>query len=123
MDPVPSVPDFQADPAAATVAAGTLAQATSADGDATTQALAWGIAAKILATAAPLVGEAIGGPLGALAGQAVGTAATSLASQHADAVATLDAGQQALINEAIAVGAAVVADKINPPPIPVTIHT
>lgn len=120
MDPVPSVPEIQADPAGAVAAAGVLAQATSADGDATTQALAWGIAAKILAAAAPLAGEAIGGPLGALAGQAVGIAASSLASQHADAIATLDAGQQALITEAITVGAAAVAAKILP--VPVVIH-
>lgn len=122
MTDVPSVQDFQSNPTAATAAAADIAKATSADGDATTQALAWGIAAKVLEAAAPLAGSAIGGPAGALAGQAVATVAASLASQHQQALAALTADQQALLTATIAAGASAVSQRIDPTTVPTTFH-
>lgn len=112
VNPIPTVADWQTDPEASLAAAGTLAKITNAHGDATSEAIAWGIAAQVLAAAAPLAGQAIGGPLGALAGAAVAQVATTLADQHQTATAALTAGQQAIITQAIQVGATMATAKL-----------
>ncbi len=113
---IPTAADWATNPAAALAAAGVYAQATSADGDPTTQVIAFGIAAQILAAAAPLAGQAIGGPLGALAGAAVGQVAASLASQHQAALSALTADQQALLTQTVAVGISLAAAKLKGTP-------
>lgn len=112
MSRIPSIEDWKNDPAGSLAAASELAKATSANGDASTQAIAMGIAAKVLAQAAPIVGQAIAGPLGAIAGAAVMEVAESMASQNANALSTFTAGQRAMIDVAVQTATAAAAEKL-----------
>jgi len=114
MNTIPTVADWAADPNGALAAAQALAKATLADADASTQAIAMGIASQVLTAAAPIAGAAIAGPSGALAAAALTTVATSVAQQAAPAVAALTAQQQQLVTSAIQVGAAAVQAKLDP---------
>lgn len=112
VNPIPTIEDWQNSPAESLAAAGVLAKLTNSHGDAASDAIAFGIAAQVLSAAAPLAGQAIGGPLGALAGAAMAQAAETLSSQHQSAVAELTAGQQTIITQAIAVGSALATAKL-----------
>ncbi len=119
MNTIPTPEDWANDPAGALAAATALAKTTMDDGDVTSQAIAWGIAAQILATAAPIAGQALAGPLGgaggALAGAAIQDLAASLSSQRAGALAALPPEQQALVPTAVTTGAALAQAKLVKP--------
>jgi len=119
MNEIPTAEDWQTDPAGALAAAKALADKTNADQDSTPATIALGIAAQVLATAAPIAGAALGGPLGAaggaLAGAALQTLATSLAAQHENALASLTPQQQALISAGVQVAAGVAQAKLVKP--------
>lgn len=114
MSHIPTAQDWAADPARALADALEVAKATSSHGDVSTQAVAFGIAARALIAAAPIIGQALGGPLGALAGAAVSELATTIQQQHVNALSTLTPGQLALVDQAIATGAAAISPKALP---------
>jgi hypothetical protein len=105
MNTIPTTQDWASDPDGALAASLEIAKTTAAHGDASTQAVAFGIAARVLVAAAPIIGQALGGPLGALAGAAVSQVATSLQQQQTNALTALTPGQLALVDAAIAAGA------------------
>lgn len=112
MNTIPTALDWQNDPAAALAASLDLAKKTAADADASTNVIACGIAAQVVAAAAPLAGAAIGGPTGALAAAALAQFGIGLASQHAESLASLTPDQQALVTTAIQVGVAEATAKL-----------
>lgn len=114
MTRIPTAQDWTADPVAALAASLEIAKATSSNGDPSTQAIAFGIAARALVAAAPLIGQALGGPIGALAGAAVSQIATTLQQQHVNALDALTPGQLALVDQAIATGAIALTPKATP---------
>lgn len=114
MTRIPTAQDWATDPAAALDASIEIAKATSAHGDPTTQAVAFGIAARALVAAAPIIGQAVGGPMGALAGAAVAQIATSLQQQHVNALSALTPDQLALVDQVIATGATAITSKATP---------
>ena len=104
MSKIPTAQDWIDNADAALAASLEVAKETAAHGDPTTAGIALGIAAKILRVAAPSIGQALGGPVGALAGAAAITLAESLNREHADVVKALSPGQIAIIDQAIAIG-------------------
>lgn len=114
MTKIPTAEGWQSDPTAALEASLQIAKATSAHGDASTQSIAFGIAAKAVQAAAPIIGQAVGGPIGALAGAAVAQIAAQLEQQGRNALSTLTPGQIALVDQAILTGAQAVTRKVSP---------
>jgi hypothetical protein len=110
----PTAEDWLKTPDAALAAALEIAKATSAHGDASTSAIALGIAAQVVQAAAPIAGAAVGGPWGAIIGAAVASLADTLGNQHAAALGPLTPGQQALIAQAITTAASLVKPVVKP---------
>lgn len=114
MTRIPTKDDWLTNPGESLEAALELAKVTGAHGDVSTQTVALGIAARVVAAAAPVVGSAVGGPWGALAGAAVSQVAASLEQSQRNALASLPPEQLALIEQAIAIGVAAALKKANP---------
>ena len=100
---IPTPQDFQQGVADPKVDA--LIAESEADLASTNATVALGVAAQVLAAAAPLAGAAVGGPAGEMVGTAVGVLATSLAAQHTNALASLTPDQQAAITSTVATAA------------------
>lgn len=111
MNTIPSIADWQTDPAGALAASKALADKTAADGDSSSKAVAIGIAAQVVRAGAPIAGAAVGGPMGAVAAAGLVAIADSLDSQHKDALAALTPEQQALVSQMIQVAVAQAAKK------------
>lgn len=113
---IPTAADWKADPAAAATASDALIAILRQDAAGENSAVSMGIAAQVLAAAAPLAGEALAGPLGAaggaLAAAGIQALANSLASQHAAAKQALTPDQQQLVQSLIAAGTVAVAAMI-----------
>ena len=103
---IPSAADWAADPTAALALSLEVAKATAADGDATSEAVAFGIASRFLSALAPVAGSALGGPFGALAASAVVSLSDSLLAQHGDKTAAMTPDQRALVDHAVDVSVA-----------------
>lgn len=114
MSRIPTAQDWLDNPEAALAASLEIAKDTAAHGDPTTAGIALGIAARLARAAAPIIGQAVGGPLGALAGAAIVQVAESLNQEHAVAVKALTPAQVALIDQAIATGVQAVTKKATP---------
>jgi hypothetical protein len=118
MNLIPTKADWDADQVAAKAACDALIAALSQDAANSNHAVALGIAAQVLAAAAPIAGGALAGPLGTVGGTLAGAALTeiadSLSSQHATALAALTPGQQQLVTTAVQAGAALAAAKLTP---------
>lgn len=114
MNKIPTAQDWIDNAEAALAASLEIAKDTAAHGDPTTSGIALGIASRILRIAAPAIGQAVGGPVGALAGAAAVQLAESLNREHADVVRTLSPGQISIIDQAIALGVQAATKKNTP---------
>lgn len=110
---IPSVEDWNNNPSQALADSLLVAEATGAHGDPSTKAIALAIAGKALSAAAPIVGQAIGGPMGALAGAAVAEIASQMIESHKSSLSSLPPSQIALVEQAIATGANELNKKVN----------
>jgi hypothetical protein len=111
---IPTAQDWIDNPESALAACLEIAKDTAAHGDPTTGGIALGIASKLIRAAAPAIGQAVGGPIGALAGAAAIQLAESLNREHADVVKALTPGQISLIDQAIAIGVQAATKKVTP---------
>jgi hypothetical protein len=115
MTPVPTTKDWIDNADAALASSLEIAKATAAHGDPTTQSIALGLLARATAAAAPIIGQAIGGPLGAMAGAVVAQAAAEFTKQQENAVKALTPDQLAIVDAAIQAGAQAITRKDSRP--------
>lgn len=108
----PSATDWASNPAQALSDSLALARATATDATASGVLTGLNILAQAAAALAPIAGAAVGGPTGALAAATIAQLGAELAAQSANGAAKLDPGTQALITQAIGVGAQAISAKI-----------